>query len=52
MPSRNALFANNYHMMADDFTEEGTRRSIRKHMLIKYGRLMPVNQAFGVEGYE
>lgn len=36
------LFANNYHMMADYFSEEGTKRQIRKHILVKYGRLMPV----------
>lgn len=36
-------------MMADHFTDERTKRSIRKHILINYGRLMPISHNFGIE---
>jgi hypothetical protein len=37
-------------MMAEHYGEDYTRRSIRKHILTKYGRLMPVKCSFGIEG--
>lgn len=45
-PIGRTLFGNNYHMMAENYTEEGTRRSIRKQILSKFGRLLPVNYSY------